>query len=137
MAEPPLTAREQFEYRAEMKQLLHLLIHSLYTHREVFLRELVSNASDALNKARFRSLTDREMQSAKAPLEIRIRTDAEAGTLTIEDSGIGMTREDLVERIGTVASSGTLAFLEALEETDKPIDAQGTCQKSGIERGWG
>lgn len=115
---------QQFEYRAEMKQLLHLIVHSLYTHREIFLRELISNASDALNKVRFRMLTDREVQSAAAPLEIRIRLDADAKTLEIEDTGIGMTRDDLVERIGTVASSGTRAFLEELKQSGKPLDAQ-------------
>ena len=115
---------QSFEYRAEMKQLLHLIVHSLYTHPEVFLRELVSNASDALNKVRFRMLTDTNVRSADAPLEIRIRTDAERGTLTIEDTGVGMTHDELVGRLGTVASSGTLAFLEELKSGERPLDAQ-------------
>src|SRR5690606_36477500 len=114
---------QEFAYRAEMRQLLHLIVHSLYTHPEVFLRELVSNASDALNKMRFRMLTDRDVQSPEAPLEIRLRADADGHRLTVEDTGIGMTHDDLVERIGTVASSGTLAFLEELKASGRPLDA--------------
>ena len=115
---------QEFEYKAEMKQLLHLIVHSLYTHQEIFLRELVSNASDALNKARFRKLTDENVLSKDAPLQINIEVDKDANQISIEDTGIGMTREDLVDRIGTVASSGTKAFLEQLKSQDKPIDGQ-------------
>lgn len=124
METPVDTKAQQFEYRAEMKQLLHLIVHSLYTHPEVFLRELVSNASDALNKVRFRMLTDTNVVSPDVPLEIRLYVDAERKTLTIEDTGIGMTRDDLIERIGTVASSGTLAFLEQMKTAGRPLDAQ-------------
>lgn len=115
---------QEFEYKAEMKQLLHLIVHSLYTHQEIFLRELVSNASDALNKARFRKLTDSNILSADAPLQILIQIDKENKTLSIEDTGIGMTRDDLVERLGTIASSGTKAFIEQLKSSDKPVDGQ-------------
>ena len=118
---PPI---EQFEYRAEMKQLLHLIIHSLYTHREIFLRELISNASDALNKVRFRQLTDPDVLDPDVEKKITITLDPDQNTLSVEDTGIGMTRDDLVERIGTVAASGTLAFLEDLKKADKPVDAQ-------------
>ncbi|MDE2732351.1 MAG: molecular chaperone HtpG [Bacteroidota bacterium] len=122
MSEQTTAQAEQYTYQAEMRQLLHLIVHSLYTNQEIFLRELISNASDALNKARFRSLTDKS--SAPAPeYKIIISADADAQTLSVEDTGIGMTREDLVERIGTVASSGTLAFLEELKESGKPLDA--------------
>ncbi len=124
MAKAKTPKAQEFEYKAEMKQLLHLIVHSLYTHKEIFLRELVSNASDALNKARFRKLTDNEMLSSDAPLAINITLDKENNLFTIEDSGIGMSREDLVDRIGTVASSGTKAFLEQLANNDKPIDGQ-------------
>ena len=124
MAKATTKKPEQFEYKAEMKQLLHLIVHSLYTHPEIFLRELISNASDALNKARFRKLTDSDMLSKDAPLEVRITADKDAGTLSIEDTGVGMSHDDLIERIGTVASSGTLAFLEQLKASDKPIDGQ-------------
>ncbi|GMQ82851.1 MAG: molecular chaperone HtpG [Rhodothermia bacterium] len=123
---PPKTKEqaETFEYRAEMKQLLHLIIHSLYTHKEIFVRELVSNASDALNKIQFRLLTDTDVLQPEADRRIDIRGDKNENTLTIADAGIGMTKEDLVERIGTVASSGTVAFVEEMQKSGKPIDAQ-------------
>jgi molecular chaperone HtpG len=113
---------ERYEYKAEMKQLLHLIVHSLYTHPEVFVRELISNASDALNKARFRSLTDSHITDADAPLEIRLRVDGERGFFSIEDTGIGMTKEDLVEKLGTVASSGTLEFIKQLQTQEARLD---------------
>lgn len=107
---------EQFAYKAEMQQLLHLIIHSLYTHPEVFLRELISNSSDALNKVRFRSLTDAPSVSAESELSVHITTDKENNTLIIEDSGCGMSREELIENLGTVAKSGTLEFLQKVRE---------------------
>ena len=116
-------ALEEFEYQAEMKQLLHLIVHSLYSHREVFLREVISNASDALNQVRFRQLTDKDIVSPDAPLRINISVDSEAQIFSIADTGIGMTKEDLVDRVGTIASSGTVAFLERLKEEGKPFDA--------------
>lgn len=115
---------ETFAFRAEMQQLLHLIIHSLYTHEEIFLRELISNASDALNKIHFRLLTDRNVVDPDAARDIRITLDKDARTLTIADTGIGMSREDLVERIGTVASSGTLDFIKELKKDGGPVDAQ-------------
>ena len=107
-----------------MKQLLHLIIHSLYTHEEIFLRELISNASDALNKIRFRMLTDREVLDSDVDQKIDIRLDKNTNTLVLTDTGIGMTREDLMNRIGTVASSGTLEFVNELKKGDGPVDAQ-------------
>ncbi|RMI01691.1 MAG: molecular chaperone HtpG [Calditrichaeota bacterium] len=114
---------EQYQYQAELKQLLHLIVHSLYTHKDVFLRELISNASDALNKIRFRMLTDKEVLDPEAKLEIRIDVDPEKRTFSIEDTGIGMTKQDLIDRIGTVASSGTLEFLKQMQESGQKIDA--------------
>ncbi len=116
MAETKAPQVQEFEYQAELKQLLHLIVHSLYTHPEVFLRELVSNASDALNKMRFRLLTDKDVLDPEAKLEIRIEVDEKNHTFSIEDTGIGMTKDDLIQRIGTVASSGTLEFLEELKK---------------------
>ncbi len=116
------TSTQQFEYKAEMQQLLHLIVNSLYTNQEIFLRELISNASDALNKVRFRQLTDHSEGSHK-DLQIAITLDKEANTLSIEDTGIGMMREDLIERLGTIASSGTLAFIEEQKASGKPVDA--------------
>ena len=115
---------ETFEFRAEMKQLLHLIIHSLYTHEEIFLRELISNGSDALNKIRFQMLTDREVVDPDAEQKLDITLDKEANTLTISDSGVGMSREDLMKRIGTVASSGTLDFVTEMKKAGGPVDAQ-------------
>ncbi len=113
---------QKFEYQAELKQLLHLIIHSLYTHPEIFLRELISNASDATNKVRFRMLTDKEVVSPDAKLNIEITADKDKGTLSITDHGIGMTREDLINRIGTVASSGTMEFIKQLKDSEQKID---------------
>ena len=114
---------EAFEYKAEMKQLLHLIVHSLYTHPEVFLRELISNASDALNKIRFRMLTDTNVLDADADLKITIELDSKKQTFSIADSGIGMTKDELISEIGTVAHSGTLDFLRKIQENNKPLDA--------------
>ena len=123
MSSDKLEVLEEFEYQAEMKQLLHLIVHSLYSHSEVFLREVISNASDALNLVRFRQLTDKNIVSPNAPLRISISVDSKTQTFSIADTGIGMTKEDLVSRIGTIASSGTVAFLERLKEEGKPFDA--------------
>ena len=123
MSSDKLEALEEFEYQAEMKQLLHLIVHSLYSHSEVFLREVISNASDALNLVRFRQLTDKNIVSPNAPLRISISVDSKTQTFSIADTGMGMTKEDLVSRIGTIASSGTVAFLERLKEEGKPFDA--------------
>ncbi len=103
-------------FQAEVSQVLHLVIHSLYSHKEIFLRELVSNASDALDKLRFRALTEPDLYEGDTDLAIRIRADHDARTLTIEDNGVGMTSEELVRDLGTVARSGSKAFLEALAQ---------------------
>lgn len=113
---------EEFEYRAEMKQLLHLIIHSLYTHPEIFLRELISNSSDALNKIRFRMLTDKNVLNPESDLKISINLDNKKQLFSIEDTGIGMTKKELIEEIGTVAHSGTLEFLQSMQKAKKAID---------------
>ncbi|MEJ2637506.1 MAG: molecular chaperone HtpG [Calditrichia bacterium] len=122
MSEQTKKKVEEFEYRAEMQQLLHLIIHSLYTHPEVFLRELISNASDALNKIRFRSLTDKNIVDPEADLRVKIELDSKNKAFSIEDTGIGMTREDLINEIGTVARSGTLEFLKKMQEDKSKVD---------------
>jgi molecular chaperone HtpG len=101
-------------FQAEVSQVLHLVIHSLYSHKDIFIRELVSNASDALDKLRFRALTEPDLYEGDTALAIRIHVDREQKTLTIEDSGIGMTEEELVRDLGTVARSGSRAFIEQL-----------------------
>lgn len=100
-------------FKAETQQLLNILIHSLYTEREIFLRELISNASDALARLDFVMLTDRDVHNPDLPPKIRIRTNPDAGLLIVEDTGVGMTREELVENLGTIAHSGARAFVEA------------------------
>ena len=106
---------ERHEFQTEVRQLLDLMIHSLYSHKEVFLRELISNASDALDKRRFAALTHPE-QAATEELAIHLEADAAARTLTVRDNGIGMSREEVVQNIGTIARSGTGEFLAALRE---------------------
>lgn len=114
-------AVQTFEYKAEMKQLLNLIIHSLYTHPEVFLRELVSNASDALNRVRYRQLTDETILGRGQDLEIKITVNAEDKTFSIQDNGMGMAKQELIENIGTVARSGTLEFLKKMQEEKKDV----------------
>jgi len=108
------TSSETHEFQAEVKKLLDLMIHSLYSNKDVFLRELISNASDAIDRRRFEGLTDPGLQSDDAPV-IRLIADPTARTLVVEDNGIGMTREELVENLGTIARSGTLDYLRKLE----------------------
>ena len=104
-------------FQAEVSQVLHLVIHSLYSNKEIFLRELVSNAADALDKLRFRAITEPELYEGDTELSIRLHADEAAGTLTIEDSGIGMSADDLATNLGTVAHSGSRAFLEQLAQS--------------------
>ncbi|MEO6568583.1 MAG: molecular chaperone HtpG, partial [Opitutaceae bacterium] len=107
---------QKFEFQAEIKQLLDIVVHSLYTEKEIFVRELVSNASDALEKLRHTQLTEKEIFDDALTLEINVTTDDKAKTLTLQDFGIGMTRAELIENLGTIAHSGSKAFLKALGE---------------------
>src|SRR4051794_37757005 len=102
-------------FRAEVKQLLNILAHSLYTEREIFLRELISNASDALYRVQFEMVTNHNVLGPEADLAIHVDGDEGAKTVTIRDSGIGMTREELIENLGTIAQSGARALMERLE----------------------
>lgn len=110
---------ETHPFKAEVKQVLDIVIHSLYTNREIFIRELVSNAADALEKIRHESLVQRDYIDKDAPYEIRIVADKENHTLTVTDTGIGMTREELENNLGTIAKSGTREFLENLRDQDQ------------------
>jgi molecular chaperone HtpG len=107
---------QAYEFRAEIQQLLNILVHSLYTDREIFLRELISNASDAIHRLQFEMLTTKEVVDPDAELAIRIIADKDAKTITISDSGIGMNRDEMIENLGTIAHSGALSFLKALKE---------------------
>src|SRR3989338_7384037 len=110
---------ETFEFQAEIKKLLNILFHSLYTHKEVFLRELISNASDALTKMRFHALSNTEHDDKELSLEINIDVDEKKKTLTISDTGIGMTKDEIIQNIGTIAKSGSLDFIAKLSEQAK------------------
>ena len=103
---------EKHEFQTEIQKLLQIIIHSLYQNREIFLRELVSNASDALNKLRFELLTNQNIYDKEAILKIDVKFDEKEKTLTVSDTGIGMTKAELIKNLGTIACSGSLAFLE-------------------------
>jgi molecular chaperone HtpG len=110
---------QTFGFRAEVQQLLHLMIHSLYSNREIFLRELISNASDANDKLRFEALADPSLLAASTELQIRVALDKEARELSVSDNGIGMSRDEVIEQLGTIAHSGTGRYLERLTGDQK------------------
>jgi TNF receptor-associated protein 1 len=110
------TAPEKHAFQAEIRQLLDLVVHSLYTDKEIFLRELISNASDAMEKLRHVEATEKNIHQPTLPLEIHITTDEDAKTLTIADRGVGMSHDELVKNLGTIAHSGTKAFLQTVKE---------------------
>ena len=110
-------------FQTEVKQLLHLMIHSLYSNKEIFLRELISNAADAADKLRFEALNNPDLFENDAELKITITAQPEVKTITIEDNGIGMSEEEVIEHLGTIAKSGTQAFFEQLTGDDQK-DAQ-------------
>lgn len=109
-------SKKTYQFQAEMEQLLELLAHSLYTNKEIFLRELISNASDTLNKIRFLSLTDSKVLGEQSDLKIEIEVDEKKKTISVEDNGMGMTEKELQENIGTIANSGTKSFLSKLKK---------------------
>ena len=114
MTESATANRETLGFQTEVKQLLQLMIHSLYSNREIFLRELVSNASDACDKLRFEALHNAALFEADSQLQIRISYDKQARTLTVSDNGIGMSRDEVVNNLGTIAKSGTREFFSSL-----------------------
>lgn len=118
-----MKGQETRGFQSEVKQLLHLMIHSLYSNKEIFLRELISNASDAADKLRFRALSAPELYEGDGDLRVRVSTDKEKRTLTISDNGIGMSRDEVIDNLGTIAKSGTKAFLESMG-SDQVKDSQ-------------
>jgi len=125
-------AKEMREFQAETKQLLDLMVHSIYTNREIFLRELVSNASDAIDKIRFESLTNQDLLEGKSDFEIYLVPDEESHTLTISDNGIGMTYDEVIENVGTIAKSGTKVFLEKLKEQKESVSDKELIGQFGV-----
>lgn len=121
-----------YTFQAETQQLLDILIHSLYTEHEIFLRELVSNASDALNRMQFQQLTESDVIDPDAELKIHITWDEDAKTLTVSDTGIGMTTEEMVENLGTIAKSGAKNFLEAIKDAPNKESAQNIIGQFGV-----
>ena len=113
------SGKETKGFQTEAKQMLHLMIHSLYSNKEIFLRELISNASDAADKLRFEALTDDSLFENDSDLRVRIDLDSEAKTITISDNGIGMSRDEVVSNLGTIARSGTGEFLQKLSGDQK------------------
>jgi molecular chaperone HtpG len=130
MSETPTV--ETHAFQAETRQVLQLMIHSLYSNKEIFLRELISNASDALDRLRFAAISDDSVYEGDGELRIEIEADEDAGTMTIRDNGIGMSREEVMENIGTIAKSGTKAFLDRLSGDEKAETRRGM---RGVRRG--
>lgn len=124
---------EKHAFQAEVQQLLHLMIHSLYSNKEIFLRELISNASDACDKLRFLSLTDKSLLDSDETLGIRVEVDESKKTISIRDNGIGMSHDEVIENIGTIARSGTKAFLEQIAESkEDPTSDAGLIGQFGV-----
>ncbi|MEM6792954.1 MAG: molecular chaperone HtpG [Acidobacteriota bacterium] len=119
-AEPQSNQAENFSFQAETRQLLDIVIHSLYSNKEIFLRELISNASDALDRLRFEALTEPSLRDGDDELEVRLEADGDARTLFISDNGIGMSREEVIANIGTIAKSGTRELMQKLKENPNP-----------------
>src|SRR5580700_8271976 len=108
------TDQEKFSFQAEVVQLLDLMINSLYSNKEIFLREMISNSSDAIDRLRLELLSHSELPEAEGTLQIRVSHDSDARTITINDNGVGMSREEVIANIGTIAKSGTREFLRSL-----------------------
>lgn len=109
---------QKLDFKTEIKQMLDLIVHSLYSHKEIFLRELISNASDAIDKARYESLTDSDIMEGDTEWKIRITADKDAGILTVSDNGAGMSKDEIIEALGTIAHSGTQEFIKTLQSKE-------------------
>ena len=126
------TPTETLEFQAEARQLLQLMVHSIYSNKDIFLRELISNASDALDKLRLESLVDKELEADTTDLHIELEVDRRARTLTVRDNGIGMTRDEVVALIGTIAKSGTGELLRKLKESKDDAASQELIGQFGV-----
>ena len=135
-ADPPAGAPAQAHvFQAEVAELLHLMVHAVYSETDIFLRELISNASDALDKLRYEAIATPALLAGAGDLGIRIAPDAKAGTLTIADTGIGMDAQELIDNLGTIARSGTRAFMERITAAQKESAREGG--GSGLNGGGG
>lgn len=123
---------EKYKFNADINSLMRLIVENFYSNKDIFLRELISNASDALDKLRHRSILDHSILNAESPLQISIIPNKVSNTLTIEDTGIGMSKEDLINNLGTVAKSGTRAFIGALKEKGNDKDTKGLIGRFGV-----
>src|SRR5262245_24989984 len=117
-----MSTTETFQFQAEARQVLDLMIHSLYTNKEIFLRELISNASDALDRLRFEALSNPDLIDKDDRLEIVIESDPKGKTITVHDNGVGMSRDEVIANIGTIAKSGTRELLQTLREKQESSD---------------
>ena len=115
---PTIICAETIAFQSENSRLLDIIIHSLYSKKEIFLREAISNSSDALNKIRFRGLSHKNELSIQPDLKITLKTNKELNQLIIEDTGVGMTKEEMIENLGTIAKSGTTEFLKKVEQSN-------------------
>ena len=129
---PKEKTKEKFEFKAEIKELLDILVNSLYTNREIFIRELISNASDALDKLRFEQTRGTEVSDSDLPLEISIKIDKDKNIITMSDSGIGMSHDEIISNIGTIAKSGSAEFLKQLADDSKGKDVSNIIGKFGV-----
>ncbi|HZQ48671.1 MAG TPA: ATP-binding protein, partial [Verrucomicrobiae bacterium] len=118
-----MSCAEKHHFQAEIQQLLDIVIHSLYTDKEIFVRELISNSADACEKLRFFQTSGQAIFQPEIPSMISVTTDEKENTITFSDTGLGMTREDIVENLGTIAHSGTRSFLQTMKDASKKIDA--------------
>src|SRR5260370_12686286 len=123
---------ETLEFQAEARQLLNLMVHSIYSNKDIFLRELISNASDALDKLRLEAFLDKELEVDTSDLHVDIAVDQQERTLTVRDNGIGMTRDEVVHLIGTIAKSGTAEFLRKLKEQKDAAASQDLIGQFGV-----
>ena len=118
-------SEQKLSFQAEVSRLLDIVANSLYSNKEIFLRELISNASDACDRLRYAALTQPELTAADPDYKIALSSDAEAGTLTVADNGIGMNRDEMIENLGTIARSGTANFVRELEEKPEGVNLIG------------
>ena len=131
MSKKAASAAETHSFQAEIAQLLHLMVHSIYSETDIFLRELISNSSDACDKLRYEALDAPDLMATGGDLAISIRPDKDAKTLTISDTGIGMDRQEMIDNLGTLARSGTRAFMDRIKQAQEAREGKDGAQLIG------